>query len=416
MKNLSQPSSPNGLSRRTLLTALPVAGLLAQAGEAAAAAGSDSGFSFSGTFIDAAFTHPFGRVARAAAAAHVEARSREVTRVWPVVNQRNEAVAQFAKLINASKEAIAVVPSTMEGENLVGQALQLGARRGVITDALHYDASLVLYGEARKRGVPVSVVKPRGVIIDLDDIERAITPQTRLIAISLVSSTTGYLHDLKRLCDLAHSRGVLVYADIIQAAGAVPIDVQASGVDFCCAGTYKWLMGDFGTAFLYVRPDRLEMLRRVQVGWRQVADGPEEHFLPFQKPGPALGAYNMRPDTSGVFEVSSPAYGPLAIAAATIGDILSQGVENIATARQPLIDRLQEALPGLGFQPLTPRGPSPIAAFAYRDAAAKLRAPLRAADVKISLYEHRIRVSPSVYNSMGEIERLIEVLARAVRS
>lgn len=273
----------------------------------------------------------------------------------------------------------------------------------------------MLYGEARKRGVPVSVVTPRGIEIDLDDIERAMTPQTCLVAVSLVSSTTGHLHDLKRLCSLAHSRGILVYADIIQAAGAIPIDVQATGVDFCCAGTYKWLMGDFGTAFLYARPDRIDRLRRVQVGWRQVADGPEEHFLPFQPPGPALGAYSLRSDTAGIFEVSSPAYGALAVAAATIRDIISTGVEQIAAARQPLIDRLQQVLPELGFAPLTPAGPGPIAAFAYRDAATKLRAPLAAASIKISLYEHRIRVSPSVYNSMGDVERLIDTLARATR-
>jgi len=43
----------------------------------------------------------------------------------------------------------------------------------------------------------------------------------------------------------------------------MPLDVKASGVDFCCAGTYKWLMGEFGMAFLYVRSDRLPQLKRV---------------------------------------------------------------------------------------------------------------------------------------------------------
>ena len=70
--------------------------------------------------------------------------------------------------------------------------------------------------------------------------------RTKLVAVSLVSMINGFQHDLKALCDIAHSRGALVYADIIQGAGAVPIDVHAWGVDFCACATYKWLMGDFG--------------------------------------------------------------------------------------------------------------------------------------------------------------------------
>jgi selenocysteine lyase/cysteine desulfurase len=60
-----------------------------------------------------------------------------------------------------------------------------------------------------------------------------------LVGVSLVSSDTGYTHDLKTVCEIAHRKGALVYADIIQAVGAIPVDVKATGVDFCCAGTYK---------------------------------------------------------------------------------------------------------------------------------------------------------------------------------
>jgi selenocysteine lyase/cysteine desulfurase len=56
-----------------------------------------------------------------------------------------------------------------------------------------------------------------------------------------------------------------VYADIIQAAGAIPFDVKASGVDFCRAGAYKWLMGEFGVAFLRTRSASLP---RSTATWR----------------------------------------------------------------------------------------------------------------------------------------------------
>ena len=138
--------------------------------------------------------------------------------------------------------------------------LGLGPNAGVVTDAFHYDASMAMYGEFQKQGVPVAVVAPRNNRIDLHDLDALIQKNTRLVAVSLIASTTGYQHDLKALCDVAHSKGALVYADIIQAAGAIPIDVKQSGVDLACCGTYKWLMGEFGVAFLYVRPDRLEQL------------------------------------------------------------------------------------------------------------------------------------------------------------
>jgi len=210
-----------------------------------------------------------------------------------------------------------------------------------------------MYGELHKGGMPLTVIVPRGNQIDHSDLEAAITQETRLVAVSLVSSDTGYMHDLKTVCDIAHRKGALVYADIIQAAGAMPIDVKASGVDFCCAGTYKWLMGEFGVALLYVRADRLSQLRRVQVGWRQIK-AYTKHFLPFDPPGPVIGDWQLGTDTASVFEVSTANWSALATLAGSLNYINDIGVEAIARHREPLLRRLQEELPKHGFAQLTP--------------------------------------------------------------
>jgi selenocysteine lyase/cysteine desulfurase len=232
-----------------------------------------------------------------------------------------------------------------------------------------------------------------------------------LIAVSQVSSSTGFEHDLAELCALAHSHGALVYADIIQAAGALPIDVRASEVDFAACGTYKWLMGDFGTAFLYVRPEILGQIKRVEVGWRQVKDQ-ESHVLPFESAGPAVGPYRLASGAAGLFEVSTPAWGALAIVAASLAYIEQIGVGALVRHRQPLLDQLQARLPALGFESLTPTGSrSPLVAFAYRGAEKRFANRLKSANIKISIYEHRIRVSPSIYNTPGDIDHLIEVLS-----
>ena len=402
------------LSRRVLLgslSALPLTGVVAKA---APSLPDKASYEFSGTYLNAAYAHPMARQVRQAGSDFFAARANsEVTRPLPADNPRNQAVAKFAAFIHADPGEIAVVPSTMEGENHLLAALGIDEHHGVVTDAYHYGPSLVLYGELHKRGVPLAVVAPKNNRIELADIERAIGPDTKLVAVSHVGSNTGFQHDLKALCDMAHRKGAYVYADIIQSVGAIPFDVKDSGVDFCCCGTYKWLMGDFGAAFLYVRPDRLKDLKRTYVGWRQAANE-QSHVYPFDAPGPAIGDWTMRTGTAATFEVSTPSWSALAMAITSLDYVQSLGVENIARHRQPLIARLQDEMPKRGFIPLTPRNATgPVVSFAYKDAAARLDPLLKAERIQISTYDNRIRVSPSVYNDMDDIERLLKAVSRA---
>jgi selenocysteine lyase/cysteine desulfurase len=401
------------LSRRVLIGSLSVLPLTGAA-KAVPSLPDKASYEFSGTYLNAAYAHPVNRQARQAGNDFLAARAnREVTRAWPADNPRNQAVAKFAAFINADPDEIAVVPSTMEGENHLLAALGIDENHGVVTDAYHYGPSLVLYGELHKRGVPLSVVAPKNNRIERADIEQAIGPNTKLVVVSHVGSNTGFQHDLKALCDVAHRKGAFVYADIIQSVGAIPFDVKESGVDFCCCGTYKWLMGDFGTAFLYVRPDRLKDLKRTAVGWRQVTNE-VSHVYPFDPPGPAIGDWTMKTGTAATFEVSTPSWCALQMAIASLDYVERLGVANIARHRQPLTARLQEEMPKRGFTPLTPKDANgPVVAFAYKDAAARFDPILKAENIKISTYDNRIRISPSVYNDMDDIERLLTAVSRA---
>jgi selenocysteine lyase/cysteine desulfurase len=200
-----------------------------------------------------------------------------------------------------------------------------------------------------------------------------------------------------------------VYADIIQSVGAIPFDVKDSGVDFCCCGTYKWLMGEFGAAFLYVRPDRLEQLRRVQFGWRSFR-GESHHVFPFDEPGPAIGDWQLGTSTASHFEVGSPDWAALAASIASIAYIRDLGVETIAAYRRPMLDRLQTEMPRLGFSLLTPDSRGPIVAYAYKGTALKFASVLDQAKIKVTLSANIMRISPSVYNDMEDIERLLAAL------
>ena len=369
-----------------------------------------SNFLFDGIHLNAAYTHPVGLRTTHATMQYLQSRMREPGRNWPAQNARDDAVRMYAALINATPTEIAIVPSTLEGENLIAASLGLGPGAGVVTDPFHYDASLAMYGELHKQGMPLSVVTPRDSRIDYADLEKAITPETRLVAISLVSSDTGFMHDLKTVCEIAHRKGALVYADIIQAVGGIPFDVRQSGVDFCCAGMYKWLMGEFGSAFLYIRADRLSQMKRVQLGWRGIKSF-KKHFMPFDPPGPVTGEWTLGTDTASIFEVSTADWSALASITGSLAYIDEIGVDRIATHRAPMLNRIQEEIPRAGFIPMTPRdhqGPSVV--FAYKGARARFHDPLAQAKIYTTLYPDKIRISPSVHNGMDDIDALLRVL------
>jgi len=324
--------------------------------------------------------------------------------------QQGRVKELFAKLIGASSAEISFVPSTMVGENLIVAGLGLPAAGGnIVTDALHFEGSLYLYGELRRQGLDVRTVKPNDGRIDLNDLEKNIDKNTRLVAVSLVSMINGFQHDLPALCERAHAHGAYVFADIVQAVGAVPVDVRRSGVDFCAAASYKWLMGDMGLGFLYVREGVLPRLRRSQYGYRQLSEM-EYHLFPYDAPGSALFEWKQAGGASGHFEVGTVSNTAVAALSYSLDLLQRIGVETIQSYRQPLLRRLQKEMPALGFEPLTPaESTSPIVAFAVADTE-RFAKKLSRANVDIAVYPHRVRISPSIYNDDGDVDRLLECL------
>lgn len=318
----------------------------------------------------------------------------------------------FAKLIHAKPEEVAFVPSTTAGENLVAAALGLPRAGGnVVTDALHFEGSLYQYGELAKQGLEVRIARPtKDFRIDLADLDKRIDRKTKLVAVSLVSMINGFQHDVKALCEMAHARGAKVYVDAVQAVGAVPVDVRASGVDFLACSSYKWLMGDMGLGFLYVREDVLAGLPRVQYGYRQL-QRMEYHVFPYDTPGDSVMDWTPLPTAAGRFEVGTVSNTTIACLTHSLDYIQQLGVGKIQAHRVPLLRRLQTELPRLGFEAMTPADSfSPIVAFAKADTK-QVAVRLQMARVDIAVYPHRIRISPSVYNDQGDIDKLLEALS-----
>ncbi|MFT4179156.1 MAG: aminotransferase class V-fold PLP-dependent enzyme [Thermomonas sp.] len=373
--------------------------------------GARARFEYAGTHLNGAYTHPVARGAASSLRHYLDGRlMNRDGRSVDLMAEREQAMRLFARLVNADVAELAWVPSTMVGENHVVSGLGLpGTRARVVTDAYHFSGSLFMYSELAKQGLDLHVVRPRDNRIHIEDMARAITPGTRLVAVSQVSSLNGFEHDLKALCDVAHARGALVYADIIQAAGTVPVDLHACGVDFAACSTYKWLMGDFGIGLMYVRASSLPALRRSQWGYRQEQSF-TTHLYPFDPPGSAPFESVARSDTPGRIEVGTLGYAGVAMLRASLELLLELGVERISAWRQPLLARLQQAMPALGYLPMTPADSrSPIVTFAARGVGKRLQERFTAAGMEATLYQDRIRISPSFHNQMDDIERLLEL-------
>jgi L-cysteine/cystine lyase len=126
--------------------------------------------------------------------------------------------------------------------------------------------------------VPLGLLRERrGIELDfadvangertVDGIERALSGGARLVAVSHVAYGTGALLPLAEIAELAHRAGALVLVDGAQAAGAMPVDLHALGVDFYTVSGQKWLCGPEGTGALYVRSDRLSGVRPTFAGY-----------------------------------------------------------------------------------------------------------------------------------------------------
>ncbi len=139
-------------------------------------------------------------------------------------------------------------------------------------------------------------------IVDPEEVMDALTDEVAVAMITQVGYQTGYMHDMKAMTAKAHEAGAVMLWDLAHSAGAVPVDVSASGCEFAVGCTYKYLNGGPGApAFIYVRPDIVDQIRPALAGWLG-------HDAPFAFEGdyrPAKDVERMRVGTPPVVQMTA---------------------------------------------------------------------------------------------------------------
>jgi selenocysteine lyase/cysteine desulfurase len=321
----------------------------------------------------------------------------------------NRLRASLAKLIGAKPEDIALTSGASTGMSAVAYGLKWQAGDEILTARGEFPLQYSTWKPMEEReGVKLNIVSPSDRFLTAGDVIAALTPKTRLVSISLVRFDNGVLLDAAPIAAACHAQGALLLLDASQACGAVPIDVQALGVDFLVSAGYKFLLGPFGTGFFWARPELVAKMRPGPFYW--MAGKGVENFaaMNFADPQPASGAKRW-----DVAETAN--YFNHAALDASVEFVLRAGPETVATHNRKLIELLYERLPKdrcVPTSPLNAADRGPYACFAARtpENTAALYDRLRKENVIVSLREGNIRVSPYLYNTERDIDRLISVI------
>ncbi len=286
--------------------------------------------------------------------------------------------AQIAALVAAEPGQVAVTASTTDGCNIVLAGLDLRAEDEIVTTT---DEHFGLLGPLHASGARVIVTAP-----DPDVILAAVTPRTKLIAISHVLWTTGQILPVR---ELRERSGVPILVDGAQSVGAVPVD--AAGLDFLTVSGQKWLCGPDATGALVVAdPERLRVGRPGY--FAQASYEPDGTFIPRE------GAQRFEPNWIPVSSLSG-----LAVA-------LTQAPAWHFERSYALAERLRGLLAGRA-EVVTPAERATLVAFRPPASASASDTVARLGTASVLVREvpgtGLIRASVGWWTSEGDLERLV---------
>lgn len=321
--------------------------------------------------------------------------------------QRAERIRpRVAQLVNANTDEVTFIKNTSEGLSFVANGLNWNSGDNVVTTNAEFPSNIYPWQALQEHGVQVRMVLEEDGRIELDRLTEAVDNRTRLVSISSVQYASGFRTDLTALGEFCKSKGVFFCVDAIQSLGVFPIDVKAMNIDFLAADAHKWLCGPEGCGVFFVRKEVQGHLRPTCVGWASMKQMWQVHPYRFEFHETAQrydsGSYNL----AGIYGLG-----------AAIDWVLEVGVEKMSSRILALTDRLVAGVRDKGYRLVSSRAPGEaggIVAFVsdVHDLPEIQRHLQTEHRIVIAARRKRLRVSPHVYNTEREIDKLIDALPK----
>jgi selenocysteine lyase/cysteine desulfurase len=323
----------------------------------------------------------------------------------------------IARLIGAGREEIALTENATVAWDLAFYALGFAPGDRILTARAEYAANYIAYLQvARRTGAVIEVIPDDAQgVLDPDALEAMIDARVKLISITWIPTNGGLLNPAAEVGRVARAHGIPYLLDACQAAGQLPIDVEALGCDMLSATGRKFLRGPRATGFLYVRRATLAGL-----------EPPMLDLFGASWTGP--GSYALREDARR-FETWENNYATRLGLGVAADYAMSIGLEAIQERAFALADALRAALrevPGLTIYDLGKR-PCAIVSFAVAGIESEvIEAALRARRVNVSTSSRAstlldatardlpvvVRASPHYYNTEDEIAEAADLVAK----
>ena len=358
-------------------------------------------------YVNCAYLSP---LMRSVAAAGHEGVDRKV-HPWQITRREfyaelDDVRAGFAGLIGATAGDVAIVPSSSYAAATAAANIKLASGQTVVViEGEHGSNVRIWHHLARDSGASVITVgRPAG-----DDwtsaVLAAITSRTGIVALPPLHWTDGSTLDLVAIGARAREVGAAFVVDATQAVGAVPVDVRALKPDFLMCSAYKWLLSPYSIGFLYAAPHRqsgrpLEQHSFNRLGAKQ-SEGATDYPEPFE---PGARRYDVGERSNFIL---------LPMLKVALGQLKAGGPARIGATIAALTARIADAAVSRGFTVPDARHRSPHIIGLTRPGQPlprDLAQRLAARKVYVSIRGPAIRVSPHVYNTEADIDRLIAAL------
>jgi len=322
---------------------------------------------------------------------------------WLAVKE--QARELLARLLGARPEQVAFVRNTSDGLSTVANGLAWKPGDNIVTFSREFPSNIYPWlrvGDAF--GVEVRMCEEREGRVDLNELESLIDDKTWLVAISHVQFASGFRVDLERLGRAARRHDALLVVDVIQSLGVLPINVEAELVDVAAGAGHKWLLTPEGVGYLYLSDRARERIQPTLVGWVSVPN--PEDYANFEQ-GWNRGALAWETGTSPAALI----YG----FKASLELLHQHGALRIANYLEELTDHLCDRIQSKQYEVVSPRErgeKSQIVCVRHRGdiSAMGLYGHLKRQKIITAPRGDRLRIAPHLYNTLDEIDQLIEAL------